>query len=98
VNDDASRFGPRLYGLFDDLEDEPPAGDDQSEDVVANDAPTLEEIIERMRVNGLTDMEGVLSSGQDEAAPRAVALDAASCDRPSPRLMTSVSLSTRCPV
>lgn len=33
-----------------------------------------------------------LSSGQDEAAPRAVALDAASCDRPTSAVVASVSL------
>ncbi|HET6257322.1 MAG TPA: hypothetical protein VFE39_01605 [Pseudonocardia sp.] len=55
MSDDACRYGPRLYGLCDGLGDELSADNDQGEDV--REGPTLEEIIERMRLNGLDDPE-----------------------------------------
>lgn len=47
MSQDASPLRPRLYGLFDGIEDEVPVDNDQSEDVGEHDDPTLDEIIER---------------------------------------------------
>lgn len=57
TGDDVSRFGPRLYGLFDDL-DETPADDSEEGQPLGDDPPshsTLDEVLEKLRQNGLDD-------------------------------------------